>query len=636
MTHPQSESRRPSTDATSRAGHAGTASPGGTTSSRRRGLPIAAKFLLVLVLMATSLLGAVAIGANAQSRMKAAADALYAENVRDLKYATELNGALGEAGSRALQLVAITRPERLGDLRGQLFERVVPDIDHRIAVLVEGAHDAAESERVRELRRRWEAYKDLLRSPEFELTSRTVTAGEFNDALAERLAASQESLRSSVMAMEDFMIAEAGDASAAISRDHRSTRRNSALLLAGALLAGIGSIVWLIRDVVPRVKRYSRFAAAVTRGDLSSRLEPKGSDELSQLGRALDELVEHRFGQHVHDRSQAEFGEALQVSENEQEAHTLLKRHLERSIPAARAIVMNRNNSDNRLQVTTELPDGSPVPERLGNCPPRTCLAVRFSRPHDELPGGEALMSCAVCKDEQAPSRCEPLLVGGEVIGSVLVQGDSLGDRERRKINESVVLAAPVLANLRNLALAEHRALNDALTGLPNQRASRDTLLRMVAQASRSVQSIAAVLVDLDHFKQVNDLRGHETGDQALAAVGAALSSAVRSSDFAGRYGGEEFLLLLPDTGRDGALAVAENVRRAIEGILIPGLEGRITASLGIAVLPDDAGDAETLVRQADRAMYTAKAAGRNRTMVVSGRDENAGVDSAEAVHRSA
>lgn len=601
----------------------------------RRGLPIAAKFFLVLGVMTASLLSAVTIGTNAQSRMKAAADGLYSKNVRDLKHTTELNGALGEAGWRALQLVAVAHPERLADLRGGLFERIIPDIDQGIAVLVEGAHDETERERAREVRRQWEAFKDILRSPDFDLTSRTATAGEVNDALAEKLTTSLVAVRSSVSKMDEFMIEEARVASIEISRDAQRTRRTSALLLAGALVAGIGSILWLIRDVVPRVKRYSRFATAVTHGDLSARLEPKGSDELSQLGRALDELVDHRLGQQVLDRSQAEFGEALQVSENEQEAHSLLKRHLERSIPAGRAIVMNRNNSDNRLEVTTELPDESPVPERLGNCPPRTCLAVRFSRPHDEFPGGQALMSCAVCSDDETPSRCEPLLVGGEVIGSVLVQADSLGDRELRKINESVVLAAPVLANLRNLALAEHRALNDALTGLPNQRASRDTLLRMVAQASRSVQPMAAVLVDLDHFKQVNDLRGHETGDEALAAVGAAMSSAVRSSDFAGRYGGEEFLLLLPDTGRDGAMAVAENVRRAIEGILIPGLGGRITASLGIAVLPDDAGDAETLVRQADRAMYTAKAAGRNRTMVVDGRDENGGLDGTGVNHCS-
>jgi diguanylate cyclase (GGDEF)-like protein len=97
----------------------------------------------------------------------------------------------------------------------------------------------------------------------------------------------------------------------------------------------------------------------------------------------------------------------------------------------------------------------------------------------------------------------------------------------------------------------------------------------------------------------------------------ATLASAVRSSDFAGRYGGEEFLLLLPETGTDGAVSVAEYLRTTLSAISIPGIDRRITASFGIAVLPDHAGDAATLIRQADRALYSAKAASRDRVEVV-------------------
>jgi PleD family two-component response regulator len=99
-----------------------------------------------------------------------------------------------------------------------------------------------------------------------------------------------------------------------------------------------------------------------------------------------------------------------------------------------------------------------------------------------------------------------------------------------------------VLANLRNLALAEIRAATDALTGLPNNRAVQDTIKRMVAQASRSVSPLSAALIDLDHFKRVNDAYGHSRGD-------------------------EEFLLLLPDTGRDQAVVVAEKVREAVASL---------------------------------------------------------------------
>ena len=105
-----------------------------------------------------------------------------------------------------------------------------------------------------------------------------------------------------------------------------------------------------------------------------------------------------------------------------------------------------------------------------------------------------------------------------------------------------------MLANLRNLAIAEIRAATDGLTGLPNKRAVTDTLKRMFAQAATARSPLALLMLDLDHFKQVNDKRGHAVGDQVLANVGAVMRGAMRSRDFAGRNGGEEFAILLPDT----------------------------------------------------------------------------------------
>jgi diguanylate cyclase (GGDEF)-like protein len=170
-----------------------------------------------------------------------------------------------------------------------------------------------------------------------------------------------------------------------------------------------------------------------------------------------------------------------------------------------------------------------------------------------------------------------------------------------------------VLANLRTLSLAETRALTDTLTGLPNKRSIEDTLTRMAAHAGRSLSPLAAIMLDLDHFKQVNDLYGHNKGDQVLAAVGTTITACLRESDFAGRYGGEEFLLLLPDTDRAGALVTAERLRNAIAALRIPGEDRAVTASLGLAVMPDDAGDSSLLLRCADRALYAAKRGGRNR-----------------------
>jgi diguanylate cyclase (GGDEF)-like protein len=228
-------------------------------------------------------------------------------------------------------------------------------------------------------------------------------------------------------------------------------------------------------------------------------------------------------------------------------------------------------------------------------------------------------MTCEICGALPGASSCEPLLVGGEVIGAVLVnQPIEPDEAHRRRLREAVGQAAPVLANLRNLAIAELRAATDALTGLPNQRAVQDTLRRMVAQSSRTMTPLAALLLDLDHFKQVNDLHGHDRGDDVLAAVGVALRNVVRESDFVGRYGGEEFLVLLPSTDQDSAVQLGEAIRNAIGAIRITNLELRITASVGVAVLPQDGGDSVTLFRSADRALYAAKRNGRDRLELAS------------------
>ena len=165
-------------------------------------------------------------------------------------------------------------------------------------------------------------------------------------------------------------------------------------------------------------------------------------------------------------------------------------------------------------------------------------------------------------------------------------------------------------------AIAELRAATDSLTGLPNKRAVADTLKRMLAQASRSDTPMALLMLDLDHFKDINDRFGHPIGDQALAGVGAALRSTLRDSDFAGRNGGEEFTVVLPGTDVDGAVVTAEKIRAAISEIALPGIEVTITASVGVAAYPEHGIAAERLERLADSALYVAKRSGRNRIEV--------------------
>jgi diguanylate cyclase (GGDEF)-like protein len=314
---------------------------------------------------------------------------------------------------------------------------------------------------------------------------------------------------------------------------------------------------------------------------------------------------------------QVEFADTLQLAGDEDEAHHLLQRHLQRLVSGSNATVLNRNNSADRLEAVTDLPDGSALLTSLAHADPRSCLAVRSGRPHDEDDQHPALLGCPVCTSCPGASTCTPLTVGGEVIGAVLVNRPSrYNETEQSQIRDAVGQAAPVLANMRNLAIAELRAATDSLTGLPNKRAVTDTLNRMLAQASRTLSPLTLLVLDLDHFKAVNDRFGHPVGDLALATVGATLRSTLRESDFAGRNGGEEFAVLLPNTDLAGAMLTAEKIRTQIADITIPGTDVRVTASIGLACYPSHATTPDRLERLADSALFVAKRAGRNRIEV--------------------
>jgi diguanylate cyclase (GGDEF)-like protein len=178
-------------------------------------------------------------------------------------------------------------------------------------------------------------------------------------------------------------------------------------------------------------------------------------------------------------------------------------------------------------------------------------------------------------------------------------------------VSAGVVLIAMLVAFRRLKSQAEYDAAMDSLTGLHNRRSAHATLDQLVARCQRSGALLSVLSLDLDHFKQVNDQQGHETGDAVLAEVGQLLARTCRKGDTVARVGGEEFLILLADTGYQGALVVAEKVRATIAAMTVPGLDAPVTASLGATTLQHD-DSAATVLRRADAALYRAKHAGRN------------------------
>jgi diguanylate cyclase (GGDEF)-like protein len=213
-----------------------------------------------------------------------------------------------------------------------------------------------------------------------------------------------------------------------------------------------------------------------------------------------------------------------------------------------------------------------------------------------------------------------PLTVDGKHLGVVVGEwGEQRVGRIPAAVVDAVVQAAAHTGlSLRGALLlrtVEQLATRDTLTGLANRRLFEEALEREVGRASREGSQLSLVVMDLDHFKSVNDTYGHQTGDEVLRQVGAALTATCRAMDLPARYGGEEFVVLLPDCPSHAALEVADRLRSAVSEHVttLP-----VTLSAGVATLPDNAVDADRLVAAADSALYDAKGAGRDRTVASS------------------
>jgi two-component system, cell cycle response regulator len=167
------------------------------------------------------------------------------------------------------------------------------------------------------------------------------------------------------------------------------------------------------------------------------------------------------------------------------------------------------------------------------------------------------------------------------------------------------------------LAKAEALSVTDDLTLLYNSRYLNQVLRRETKRAARNGRPLSVLFVDLDGFKSINDTYGHLSGSRALVEAGSVIRLSARETDVAARFGGDEFALILPDTGAPGALAVAERVRERIAAhqfLAGDGLSLSLTASVGVATLPDAADSADELVEAADAAMYHVKDRGKNGT----------------------
>jgi diguanylate cyclase (GGDEF)-like protein len=281
------------------------------------------------------------------------------------------------------------------------------------------------------------------------------------------------------------------------------------------------------------------------------------------------------------------------------------------------------NNSGNQL---ARAADWNSPAGTLASFVPADCWALRRSQRH-LVPAGAWEVRCRHVSPEYCKGHtCVPLLGHGAIVGILYLEhkaasGAVTSDTAATDENTSAIATTLGLA-LANYRLREQlrtMSLRDALTSLYNRRYFEEAIEMELARAAHTHSSTCVIMGDIDHFKAINDSFGHDAGDAALRAVGQALAKAVRPGDVACRYGGEEFLIVLPGTSLHEGRERAEAIRLAVQNITVSlhgQLIGPLTMSFGVTVASDPADTAEALVANADRAMYGAKQQGRNRVVL--------------------
>ena len=209
-----------------------------------------------------------------------------------------------------------------------------------------------------------------------------------------------------------------------------------------------------------------------------------------------------------------------------------------------------------------------------------------------------------------------PLNVRGKVTGVLCL--DRMDGRvfEEHELEPAMLfanMAAIAIQNARTYEEMERQAISDGLTGIHNYRHFHETLKAEVSRAERYGETFCLLMMDLDHFKAVNDTIGHQKGDDVLRAVSDVLRSCSRESDYLARYGGEEFAIILPRTGLEEARTLAERIRASVAAIDSGHADLHVTMSIGVAAFPESAADSDGVLGAADAALLRAKAHGRDR-----------------------
>jgi diguanylate cyclase (GGDEF)-like protein len=305
--------------------------------------------------------------------------------------------------------------------------------------------------------------------------------------------------------------------------------------------------------------------------------------------------------------------ELLQTCHSQAEANTVIRGALPKLLPGiAGALYVSRRDDDVLEQ---QVGWGSVVAVQSFSA--GECWALRRGRPHLYSPASAAAVCGHVGQCEDS-CLCVPLVSQGETLAVLHLRragAEALAEDVQRLGSALAEQLSLAVGNLRLQETLRSGSERDPLTDLYNRRHLEISLHRELARARRHGSPVSLIMMDVDHFKAFNDANGHDAGDEVLRHVAHVLKRHIRAEDVACRYGGEEFLVVLPGCVIDDAYSKAEAIREAIaqlhvqsRGSALP----RITLSLGIACYPEDGERMEDLIAGADAALYQAKSKGRN------------------------
>ena len=360
----------------------------------------------------------------------------------------------------------------------------------------------------------------------------------------------------------------------------------------------------------------------------TSRTMRQREQAAAQAQQASERLEDGMAALRLHNdrmRALGEMSRALQADMTLVEELEVTSLFCARLLPDTSGSIYLFRNSADQLELAARW-GGGPSPR--ATMAPAACWGLRLGQVHRF--SGATDLRCRHCEAAEPAAGeyrlCLPLMAYGEVLGLMHLRGTAANAPVSAAM-ASIEPAAQAIAEQAALSLSNAKlrqtlrdqSIKDPLTGLFNRRYMEETLLREILRARRDKTCVSVLMVDLDHFKKINDAHGHPAGDAVLRAAAQHLAAMTRASDVACRYGGEEFVLVLVDCDKAAAVAKAQQMCDALRTLTIKE-DGRViavTASFGVATAPTDAHEPEMLVAAADHALYEAKRAGRDRVVGV-------------------